>query len=128
MASLTTVSSLSYLFRTPTEEVCGLTELEISAIQRREEKKRRQREAAQTLRSGESLFLFDDGSLPSENRFTMRRESYVLPVLSPTTFALETFDATEWISVHRRKRRSQMERRARHRSSPEKFEQQGGPR
>jgi hypothetical protein len=110
-----TVGSLTYVCRTPAEEACGLAELANSAIRRREEKKRRQREAAKTLQSGEYSFLFDDALLPSASRFTTKK--HILPVLSPSTFALENFDAAEWISVYQRKRRAQMARRIRHRSA-----------
>jgi hypothetical protein len=98
------IGSLAYLCRTPADEACGLTELAISSIRRREEKKRRQREAAKTLQSGEYSCLFDDALLTSQSRYTVKK--HVLPVLSPSTFALETFDEAKWISVHRRKRRA----------------------
>lgn len=109
---------LSYLCRTPVEEACTLTELQKSAIQRREEKKRRQREVAQLLRSAKSPNL-SGVSFSSVSRITTaKKTSFVQPVLSPSTFALESFNAAEWILVHRRKRKMQMEWRARRRRSP----------
>jgi hypothetical protein len=104
------IGPLAYLCRTPVEEACGLAEAATSAIRRREEKRRRQREAAQILRSGENPSLLDNGVMSSVSRCEMKKQA--LPVLSPTTFALEKFDAAEWISVYRRKRRAQMTRRS----------------
>ncbi|XP_051185830.2 uncharacterized protein [Lolium perenne] len=109
---------LSYLCATPVEEDCTLTELQKSAIQRREEKKRRQREAAQILRSGKSP-IQSDVCLSSMSRIkTKKKTSFVQPVLSPSIFALESFNAAEWILVHRRKRKMQKEWRATRRRSP----------
>jgi hypothetical protein len=109
----------SYPCRPPVEEDCVLVEMAFSAVRHREEKRRKQREAVQTLLSGMSSSFSDEFSLPINGCRSKMRSVPSLTVLSPSTFLLETFNAAEWVYVHRKRRKMQKEKRARrHRSLP----------
>ena len=82
---------------------------EISAVLRREERRRRQREAACRLRLDSGL-----SSPPVNSQLLLqpcppcapsRRTRVNTPVMSPSTFLLDSFKAAEWVVVQRRKRK-----------------------
>jgi hypothetical protein len=84
-----------------------MVEAASSALRTKEDKKRRQRLAAITLRSGECLSILSDSSAFDQGyRSIGRRPRLPSPVLSPSTFVLESFDPTEWMLVQRRRRQA----------------------
>jgi hypothetical protein len=87
-----------------------LVEAGDSTLQQREEKKRRHRLAVITLRSGESFSsaLSDSSVVVHEHRKIGRRSKISTRVLSPSTFLLESFDASKWVLVQRRRWRARM--------------------
>jgi hypothetical protein len=99
-----------YLDCSPASEGCVMVEAEISALRRREEKKRRQRQAAITINSGAFLDSVQSVSadVDRQRRSSGRKQKICTPVLSPSTFLLDSFDATEWILVQRRRRMARM--------------------
>jgi hypothetical protein len=94
-----------------------LVEENLSALRRREDKKRRQRQAAIALRSGQYLHSSDSGFSSNLCRSRPTRSNPSLPVLSPTTFLLDSFDAAEWIVVRRRRNKLKRLYRGQRRSS-----------
>ncbi|XP_051214965.1 uncharacterized protein [Lolium perenne] len=81
-----------------------MEEAATASLRRREEKKRRQRLAAITLGSGE--YFNSVSAVPvQDSGSTVRRPRFPTPIMSPSTFLLENFDAAEWVLVQRRRRR-----------------------
>jgi hypothetical protein len=100
-----------YLVCSPASEGCTLVEAGASALRCREEKKRRQRLAAITLKLGEFFdsVQSDFSAAVREHRFSGRKPKICTPVLSPSTFLLDSFDASEWVHVQRRRRMARMD-------------------
>jgi hypothetical protein len=94
--------SVAYLCRSPTPIPCDLQDLSSHSLKKKERKRRIQRETA-TLMRGMVSPIFDS-CIQNPFAGTSHAERK-LPVLSPTMFCLETFDATEWIQVQRRRRK-----------------------
>jgi hypothetical protein len=107
--------SLLYLRSVPEDEQRSLGSQGSAAYLRSEERRRMQREAARVLRSGKDISFASDQTLPSVTKMPGRRTNLRLPVLSPSSFLLQNFDAAEWVLVQRRKRKSSFERRKIHR-------------
>jgi hypothetical protein len=95
--------SETYFCRSPSPVACSLQKLTMTAVARREEKRRNQREAALALRSGECFGSSFVDSPVFECRSSARKTK-VRPVLPPSTFLLDSFVAADWILVQRRKR------------------------
>jgi hypothetical protein len=100
--SLLSASMTNYLCGSPTPIQCDLQIILSSSLKRKERKQRMQRETTVLMRGMDSspsnsfTQNLSTGASPVEKR---------LPVLSPTTFFLETFNAKEWIQVQRRRRK-----------------------
>jgi hypothetical protein len=84
-----------YLVCSPASEDCTLVEATVSELRRREEEKRLQRQAAIVLRLGQYFNSLDDVASSKPCRSTTRKTKLSLPVLSPTTFILDSFDVAE---------------------------------
>lgn len=102
--------------KTPEKEDCDLSAKTSSAVLRRERKKIRLQEAAILLHSGTRSS--PGCSLSSGSKFSSssaavqsRKVRFRSPILSPTTFLLDSFDAAEWVVVQRRRRQRQWGRR-----------------
>ena len=82
-----------------------MEKLALSAILRREEKKRLQRVAAMEMNNGKPSGEFLCSVPVCPRRSLLRIMKVVLPVLPPSTSLLDSFNADEWMLVQRRKNR-----------------------
>jgi uncharacterized iron-regulated protein len=93
--------SIAYLCEMPVAVPCDLQEMSSKALLRKEKKKKkkkRQRSMAVVLQGMNSTsFSLDYGQFSADRRMLKIKE----PVLSPSTFFLDSFDAAEWIAVQR---------------------------
>jgi hypothetical protein len=105
------LEALSAYCKTPNAESCTLPSSTSSAVRRREQKRLRQRAAAMQLLSGTPDSLRSTGSPCSKFTPMTRKVQFQTPILSPTTFMLESFDASEWVMVQRRQRKNRLCRR-----------------
>nr|XP_051217364.1 uncharacterized protein LOC127334860 [Lolium perenne] len=106
--------SLSYL-HVPEDGDRSLGSRGSAAHLRREEKRRLQREAATFLRSGTFSSSTSDQTSPAVSSRPARRTNLRLPVLSPSSFILQNYDAAEWVLIQRKKRKSSFESKKNHR-------------
>ena len=104
-SAVTTSDRGSEYWRSSAPETCSLRVSTLSAVRRREEKRRGQRQAAMALHPGEFSDRFIRPLLTNVCRSPERRTK-ILPVMEPSTFLLDSFDAAEWMIVQRRKRRT----------------------
>jgi hypothetical protein len=105
------LEALSAYCKTPDAELCTLPSSTSSAVHWREQKKIQQREAAIQLRPGTPCSPASSVSTISKFAAKTRKVQFESPVISPTTFLLESFDAVEWVVVQRRRRKNRFWRR-----------------
>jgi hypothetical protein len=92
---------LSYLCRTPISRECDLQHGSSSSLQRKQRKRRVQKEMAIQFSLGKSISDLD--CLTDHDHLDRRSNLRNMPVLPPSTFMLENFDAREWIMIQRKK-------------------------
>jgi hypothetical protein len=108
----------AYLCRSPEPVSCDLPFESSAALKKKEQKRRLQREMARMVQGMDSPVF----SSPSRSTGTSTPKKK-LPVLSPSTFLLDFFDAEEWVLVQRKWRKVRQSYRlcGRHFVSPRAF-------